>query len=297
MKRLTKRAGLTTMEVAVASTVMVGVVYMSFDVMLKSVKVSAGAMQATQTNDDLRTGMDSLINSIRTADMVLSTHTADQTVDTSKENLLIKKPVFNALGNRIANQSQVVWYYYQSTSDKKKKPGIIYARTSTINGSTIGNFSAPREIVYNVEKVTWTYRYMAQVRVASAGITVPLNFNASSSGASATNAQIIKMKSSAIGLNVDVPGNVGVLPPVAANVVTLPGLAQAGTVIDIEAKVDPRYAPLAGGGSLINIVDMKVKFKKEQVDGESNSGSGSTESEGEVKRNESYSITLQNFKG
>ncbi|MEZ5162935.1 MAG: hypothetical protein R2688_04110 [Fimbriimonadaceae bacterium] len=55
---------------------------------------------------------------------------------------------------------------------------------------------------------------------------------------------------------------------------------------DIEDS-DPAYVPLSGGGSLANIVDFKIKYTKEGVD----------ESEGEVERNESYSVKLQNFRG
>lgn len=297
MRALNKKTGLTTMEVAVATTVLVAVVFMSFDVMLRSIKVSAGAMQASTTNDDLRSGMDQLVNTIRTADMIVYTHTADQTVQTGTENLLIKRPVFNSLGNRTFNKSQIVWYYYQTTTDKRKKPGIIFARTSTINGSTIGNFSAPREIVYNVSKVTWSYRFAAQLRMANTGISLPLNFNASTNKPTASNAQVCKLKCNLIGLNVDTTQNIGILPSILSNTVTLPVVTPAGAVIDLEAKIDPAYAPLSGGGSLANIVEMKIQFNRNRVDSTAATGPTAISSEGEIRRNELYNIKLQNFRG
>ncbi|MEZ5162937.1 MAG: hypothetical protein R2688_04120 [Fimbriimonadaceae bacterium] len=54
MKKYSKKAGLTTMEVAVASTVLVGVVFMSFDVMLKSV-TGVQVQCRPGANDEYRT--------------------------------------------------------------------------------------------------------------------------------------------------------------------------------------------------------------------------------------------------
>ncbi|MEZ5164238.1 MAG: hypothetical protein R2688_10960, partial [Fimbriimonadaceae bacterium] len=234
-----------------------------------------------------RTGIQTLKNTIRDADLIVSTHTAGVTANTDSENLLIREPVFDGLGRKVSGQHKIVWIYYQSTSDKKKKPGVIYRRESLVNGSTIGNFSSAEEVVSNIEKVKWSYRFSTQLAVQTTGTSLPLNYNLSLSKANSTRAQITKIACSRAGIDVDLKKGKGALSAILGTVLQLPSGVIAGDIIDIEADSDPAYAPLSGGGSLANIVDFKIKYTKEGVD----------ESEGEVERNESYSVKLQNFRG
>ncbi|MEZ5162936.1 MAG: hypothetical protein R2688_04115 [Fimbriimonadaceae bacterium] len=55
----------------------------------------------------------------------MSTHTAGVTANTDSENLLIREPVFDGLGRKVSGQHKIVWIYYQSTSDKKKKNPVL----------------------------------------------------------------------------------------------------------------------------------------------------------------------------
>ncbi len=114
MKRRLIR-GMTTMEFAVSSTIMVGVMVLSFDVMATGVQITKKAQNDSTANEQNRSTLDKFVKDVQTSEAIMEEFRfGSENLKTSKDEIVLRLPKFNAGGVKLLGQYEIVGYYVKN---------------------------------------------------------------------------------------------------------------------------------------------------------------------------------------
>ena len=153
MKNRNKQAGMTILEGFVSGGIMVGVIIMSFEVMATGVQVSKKAINESEANEASRTILERFVHDVNMSEAIVARKLVGFVpIESNKDYLVLRQPVFNADGTVRPNESTYITYY-QDPFGKKDK--FWRMETQQINnGFTMPKFELLHE---NVNKVDFKY--------------------------------------------------------------------------------------------------------------------------------------------
>jgi len=152
--RRSKQAGMTTMELVVSGSVMLGVIVMGFDVMLAGVQVSKKASNESQVNEQNRSMLEGFTRDVQSAESIYAgLNLGIINLTTDKDQVVLKVPKFDAAGRSIANKYQMVTYYISSQGSRK----CIKRTTADYNGLLVTNVSTPEIVLSDLKEVEFSY--------------------------------------------------------------------------------------------------------------------------------------------
>jgi hypothetical protein len=154
MMRRSKKSGMTTMELVVSGSVMLGVIIMGFDVMLAGVQVSKKASNDSQANEQNRSMIERFNHDVQNSIAVMGgTPLLGLGITSDKERVVLKVPKFDAAGRKIANSYQLISYYLSSSGKGK----CIKRSTCNYNGLLVSGLSTAEVVLDNLEDIQFQF--------------------------------------------------------------------------------------------------------------------------------------------
>lgn len=274
MKRLKKTAGMTTIEALVSGAIMVGVLVMSFDVMIAGVKVSNKAVKDSEANKTNRSVLERFVQDVNLAEAIVGRKMIGLIPITSrKDSVTLRQPVFNPDGSKRPNEFMYVTYYFAKVLGKDN-----FYRTASKSTNGIWGLPQCELIAENVYKYNLRYS-RRDTSTFDTGITgFPLlgaDDGAVDSVAYPSSGQL-RVESLRLGWNgksYDSRSRIASSPGVQilGNRITANGMGP-GTSISVQYKVNPEWRPsLAQEDSYARAVhlDLVIKTKGVKDTGES----------------------------
>lgn len=272
--RRSKRSGMTTMELVVSGTVMLGVVVMGFDVMLTGVKVSKKATNDAAVNEQNRSLVERFNNDVQNSIAVIGGKPLlGLGISSDKEQVVLKVPKFDAYGRRIANSYELISYYLSTNGNGN----CIKRSTCNYNGLLVSGLSTPEVVVEYVENVKFEYGKATTLTydTGNSGFLLPGTDNDSSDPAYGK-VSLTSMKCSWGRMVLDTRNQIKSSPAVniSNNKVQISG-AVAGSTVDAAFFVSSDTASLLVPVDLnANFVRITAKIKK--VEGRNGESTGNS---------------------
>lgn len=154
MMRRSKQSGMTTMELVVSGSVMLGVIIMGFDVMLAGVQVSKKASNDSQANEQNRSMIERFNHDVQNSVALIGGKPLlGLGLSSDKERVVLKVPKFDGAGRIIPNSYEIVTYYLSLSGSKK----CIKRSTGNFNGTLVTGLSSPEVVLENVENIQFQF--------------------------------------------------------------------------------------------------------------------------------------------
>jgi hypothetical protein len=149
-----KNRAMTTMEALVSGSIMVGVIVMSFEVMVTGAKMSQKATNDSTANEESRSGLEQLVKDVQNAEAIVASKVVGSIPLTSGANrVILRLPKFDANGKVRGNEYEYI-AYYAITLDGKTALKRISA--TEVNGN-MGMPTAPKTIVDDLKQLDFHY--------------------------------------------------------------------------------------------------------------------------------------------
>lgn len=263
---------MSTAEMMVSGAILCGVVVLSFETMVTSVKISADSVDTTSPQQLARTGLDMLTKDIQSADMSYGKRSVSGIpVHSTDNDLWLRQPVRDMMGNVVPGQKRIVRYFLKGSSGSEA-PNNVYRESYTVQGSTVVSSSTSKKVMTNVQDLTFDYRGTAVISPAISGvpmIATPVPFGSLPKNA-VVQLRKVKNRSKGIDINYDNQRitNQGSVVVLGNNNLLFPGALGATDKFDIEYRVDPQYNRNAQFGNGASLIKTTVKLYAENKKGE-----------------------------
>ncbi|ARU39749.1 hypothetical protein CCB80_00745 [Armatimonadetes bacterium Uphvl-Ar1] len=274
MKRFKKTVGMTTIEALVSGAIMVGVIVMSFDVMIAGVKVSQKAVEDSEANKTNRSVLERFVHDVNLSEAIVGRKMIGLIpICSRKDSVTLRQPVFNPDGSKRPNEFMYVTYYFAKVHGKDNFYRVASKSTNGIWG--LPQFEL---IAENVHKYKLQYS-RRDTSTFDAGVTgFPLlgsDDGAVDSANYPPNGQL-RVESLRLGWNgmsYDSRSRIASSPGVQilGNRITANGMGP-GTSVSVQYGVHPEWRPsLAQEDSYARAVhlDLVIKSKGPKQEGES----------------------------
>lgn len=256
-RRLTR--GMTTMELAVSSLVMVGVVYLSFDVMVTSAKLSKAGVERAAESGESRTGFDRLTDDLRRSDAILSEGDDDDDDSAGDVGVVMRIPATGVGGVLIPGEHKIVTYLYFASSRPDVAPGYVVRQEAVQRGGQTGRV-VQETVATRVARARYQFLRAMTVEPVSGRFPLPLRPVSCTpvggqmkiTGISAPSLGIVSGELASLNLGL-VSLTLGPLRISGNDLVVSGGLTATGP-IDVLGEVDVEYSPGDDDVSVANVV-------------------------------------------
>lgn len=242
-----KQRGISTAEVAISSCIMVAIVFVSFDVMVTSAKMSVATVEGSASQSEARTGSDLMIQDIQQAECSLADWSADYAkLHSDNDDLVLLVPQRDDAGQLDPSRKVVIHYSWESMSGSEA-PGAIRRRVSTWSaGGSLGLVS-DEKVLSNVKKVTFQYLHNLQTSVTPTDLSiVDLPVLVRTGAPNNCQAVITRFYMPSRGIDYELEDgalfSVGGDVRLASGQIELASPAQTTDSISVQYAVDPDYA-------------------------------------------------------
>lgn len=269
MKRFTKTAAMTTIEALVSGAIMVGVIVMSFDVMIAGVKVSNKAVKDSEANTTNRSVLERFVHDVNLSEAIVGRKMIGLIpICSRKDSVTLRQPVFNPDGSKRPNEFMYVTYYFAKVLGKDN-----FYRTAS--KSTNGIWGLPQFELIAENVVEYELRYSRRdTSTFDAGVTgFPLlgsDDGAVDSANYPPNGQL-RVESLRLGWNgmsYDSRSRIASSPGVQilGNRITATGMGP-GTSISVQYGVNPEWRPSnTQEDSFARIVTLELEIESDDTE-------------------------------
>jgi hypothetical protein len=268
MKRLKKSAAMTTIEALVSGAIMVGVIVMSFDVMIAGVKVSNKAVKDSEANKTNRSVLERFVHDVNLSEAIVGRKMIGLIPITSrKDSVTLRQPVFNPDGSKRPNEFMYVTYYFAAVLGNDN-----FYRVASKSTNGIWGFPQFEMIAENVDDYELKYS-RRDTSSYDAGINgFPLMGSDDAAVDSITYPPIGQLRVESLrlgwnGMSYDSRARIDSSPGVQilGNRITANGMAP-GTSVSVQYGVDPEWRPSAyQEDSLARIVLLELEIETDNT--------------------------------
>lgn len=257
MNTRSKQHGYSTVELGISCTVFAAMAIITTGSMVESVRSTTRAEVSAGTVDEARKGFDRLARDIQGADAVLARYRAAASApeESDEDEILLRIPLFDSTGARIAGEYLVVHYQLSGGAQQR-----LIRRVSRWNGATASAWGPPQRLIPGIVGLGFDYQFATTVQTGGIGSILALPGPLVGRSPDGGEVQLVALRTR--GGLIDTEDGRGVLPiglRTGANVPIPIGLHNQG--LDLRFRIDPEFVSQAPHANRANIVLVKLAAK------------------------------------